>query len=49
MNCFSKALGFRVVEHGVLIKANSIFLSLPTKKYGCSEFKNHISENLLAY
>lgn len=31
----------------VLIKANSILLSLPTKKSVCNEFRNHISENFL--
>lgn len=42
MYFFSKALGFKVVEYGmVLIKANSILLSLSTKKSGCSKFKKN--------
>lgn len=50
MYCFSEALDFRVVEHGkVLIRTKSILLSLPTKKSGCSEFKNHNSGDLLAH
>ena len=50
MYCISETLGFRVEEHGVvLIRTNSILLSLPTKKSGCSEFKNHNCGDFLAY
>lgn len=48
MYCFSEALGLRVEQHGlVLIRTNSILLSLPTKKSGCSEFKTTAVEIFL--
>jgi len=49
MYCFTEALDFRVEKHGVvLIRTNSVLLSLPTKKSSFSEFKNN-SGDLLAY